>query len=69
MASDGQSKEELFRDGLGDVVGIAEKFIALCPTTAELVAVLRLGLENDAQLNFLMRTVELVRSVDVKRRS
>lgn len=51
-----QKPEELaqFRESLAEVLLVIERFAHQCATPEELVGVLRLGLENDAQLRLLL---------------
>lgn len=44
-----------FRSNLEDVVNLAKKLSSVCETTAELVEVCELALNNDAQLKLLFK--------------
>lgn len=46
--------EEQFRDALKDLVTIGEKLAPWCRTTAELVDVAKLAVDNDGQLRMLL---------------
>ena len=56
MAEQKSPAEELarFRESLEEVLLVVERFAPQCATPEELMGVLRLGLENDAQLRFLL---------------
>lgn len=49
--------EASFRSSLKDVVEIAEKLAPHCKSVDELVDMLKLAIENDGQLRFLMGRV------------
>lgn len=51
------SAEDSFRSSLEDLVTIAEKIAPHCTYTKDLVSVVKVALENDAQLGFLMSLV------------
>ena len=52
-----QEIEVNFRSSLEDVLTVIEKMETYCGTIPELIGVLRLGLENDAQLRLLLGKV------------
>lgn len=55
MATDKLTQEEAFREHLADLLAIATKMAPLCQTVDELVGVLNLALENDAQVRILIK--------------
>lgn len=49
--------EEKFRSSLQDVAAITERLSSVCKTPEEMVSVINLAMENDAQLRILMKLV------------
>ena len=50
-------KEDSFREALRDVAAVLQKLAPLCRTVEEATGLVKLGLDNDAQLRILMMMV------------
>ena len=55
MAEQKLPAEEVFRQGLQAVVEVARKLSPYCQTVDEMVGMVELALENDAQLKILLK--------------
>lgn len=53
-----QDVEGRFRESLQDVVVVLERLAPLCATPEEMLALIKLGLESDAQLRLLLGRIK-----------
>lgn len=57
MAEVKKTELETWRSSLVDVAGVCEKLAPICGSVEELVGMLKLALENEAQLKLVMKEV------------